>query len=406
MTRVRKSLLITLALVLVSQIPFAYRRYRLRKLQTAIAQLNSSRSVQTDPKFIEYKGVVHVHSFLGGHSAGSFQEIISAARDNNLQFVVMTEHVESEIDTAKMTLAGLHGGVLFINGNEVATSSGDRLLSVPGDGSLSSSPGLSTAQVSSNAHGRGALTFVAYPGEFKSWTEEFDGIEVYNVFTNSKRINLALAFFDSLWSHRAYPDLLFANYLERPNEELKKFDDLTKSGRNLVAIAGNDSHANIGFHIQDSSGKSLIGIQLDPYITSFRLVRVHVLVPADSHSSSNPLTADALIGALRNGHCFIGFDFLGDSSGFRFEAVNSTDRKTQGDEIQFKEGTRLNISLPAPARILLFRNGQVTLDESDVKSKEVTLPDRGVYRVEVYLPQLGRPAGEQPWIISNPIYVR
>ena len=33
------------------------------------------------------------------------------------------------------------------------------------------------------------------------------------------------------------------------------------------------------------------------------------------------------------------------------------------------------------------------------------LTERGVYRVEVYLPQLGA-AGQQPWIISNPIYVR
>ena len=406
MTRVRTFLLVAVALILVSQIPFAYRRYRLRSLQAAIAELNSTRSVQADSKFIEYKGVVHVHSFLGGHSDGSFQEIISAAQDNNLQFVVMTEHVESEIDTAKMTLTGLHGGVLFINGNEVATSSGDRLLAIPGDGSLSSSPGPSTAQVTSNAHDRGALTFVAYPGEFKSWTEGFDGMEVYNVFTNSKRINLALAFFDSLWSHRAYPDLIFANYLERPNEELRKFDELTSAGRKLVAIAGNDSHANIGFQIKDSSGKLLAGIQLDPYVTSFRLVRLHLLVPADSDSGSKPLAADELIAALKNGHCFIGFDLLGDPSGFRFEVVNSSEQKIQGDEIQFKEGTRLNITLPVPARILLFRNGQVILDEGDVKSKEVTLIDGGVYRVEVYLPRLGRPAGERPWIISNPIFVR
>jgi hypothetical protein len=32
--------------------------------------------------------------------------------------------------------------------------------------------------------------------------------------------------------------------------------------------------------------------------------------------------------------------------------------------------------------------------------------ERGVYRVEVYLPQLGKPVGDKPWIISNPIYVK
>jgi hypothetical protein len=32
--------------------------------------------------------------------------------------------------------------------------------------------------------------------------------------------------------------------------------------------------------------------------------------------------------------------------------------------------------------------------------------ERGVYRVELYLPEVERIIGEKPWIISNPIYVR
>jgi hypothetical protein len=46
------------------------------------------------------------------------------------------------------------------------------------------------------------------------------------------------------------------------------------------------------------------------------------------------------------------------------------------------------------------------LDESGVKSKEVTVTEKGVYRIEVNLPQLGKLAGNAPWILSNPIYVR
>jgi hypothetical protein len=405
MTGVRKILLISLALILLSQIPFVYRRYRLRSLQAVIATLNSSRSIESSAEFVEYKGVIHVHSFLGGHSDGTFQEIISAAQANNLHFVVMTEHAENEIDTAKMTLSGTHGGVLFINGNEINTSNGERFLSIPGDGSLSKPTALSSAEVNANAHARGALSFVAYPAEFKSWNEGFDGIEVYNVFTNSKRINFPLAFFDALWSQRVYPALLFANYLERPTQSLNKWDELT-ARRRVVAIAGNDSHANVGFQLQDSSGKVLIGVQLDPYETSFRLVRVHVFVPSRGLADANAISSDALIGALRQGHCFIGFDLLGDTSGFRFEAVNSSGRKIQGDEIPFEPGTRLKVVLPVAGRIQLFRNGEILLDESAVKSKEVNLTEKGVYRVEVNLPQLGKLAGDAPWILSNPIYVR
>ena len=405
MTRARKILLISLALVLLSQVPFAYRRYRLRQLSAAIESVNSSRSVENSADFVEYKGVLHVHSFLGGHSSGTFQEIISAAQANNLNFVVMTEHLESEIDTARMTLTGIHGGVLFINGNEVKTSNDDRLLAIPGDGALSTSPAPSTSAVLTNAHSRAALSFVAYPTEFKSWGEDFDGIEVYNVFTNSKRINLALAFFDALWSQRAYPDLLFANYFERPSENLKKWDQLTTT-RKVVAIAGNDSHSNIGLQVRDGSGRVLVGVQLDPYVTSFRLVRVHVLIPARNVSGANTLTPEALISSLREGHCFIGFDHLGDASGFRFEVVSSRGRKIQGDEIPFEPGTQLKVFVPVASRIQIFRNGEVFLDENGVKSKEIKVTERGVYRVEVSLPQLGKLAGNATWIISNPIYVR
>ncbi len=75
----RKILLITLGLVVASQLPFAYRRYRLSRLHNSIEQLASQRSVQpTDSEYIDYKGVIHVHSSLGGHSTGNFADEINA----------------------------------------------------------------------------------------------------------------------------------------------------------------------------------------------------------------------------------------------------------------------------------------------------------------------------------------
>src|SRR5688500_1937884 len=134
MKRAKKLLLVLVVLVLISQIPFAYRRYKLGRLNAEIHIVNSSRKpLRSSPTFTEYKGVAHVHSFLGGHSTGTFNEIISAATANQLQFVIMTEHLEQEIDTAEMTLKGEHGGVLFVNGNEIQTASGERLLAVPSD---------------------------------------------------------------------------------------------------------------------------------------------------------------------------------------------------------------------------------------------------------------------------------
>jgi hypothetical protein len=365
-------LVIVVLVLLLSQIPFAYRRFKLRRLSATINQLQSQRPQPQTNGFTEYKGVVHVHSFLGGHSTGTFADIISAAQANQLDFVIMTEHTEKDFDTAAMTLQGVHGGVLFINGNEVSAENGDRLLVLPGD-----------------------VSIAAYPEESKSWdAARINGVEVYNVFTNARRINPVVAFFDVLWSQRSYPDLIFALYLQRPDENLRKWDQALARTR-LTATSGNDAHANIGVSLRDSSGKTVVGIQLDPYATSFRLVRLHTLI-----ESGKALDVASLMEAVRAGHCFIAFDFLGDASGFVFETENG---RIQGDEVSLGAGTRLRVRSPVPGRIVIFKDGAVLFDESGIATKEIAVTERGVYRAEVYLPQLGLTS---PWIISNPIYVR
>ena len=389
-------------MLLLSQLPFACRRYKLSRLNAAIQRVNAERPPpQPDNPFTEYKGVMHVHSFLGGHSSGTFSEIIDAAKANELQFVIMTEHKEKDLDTAAMTLRGIHAGVLFVNGNELSAENGDRTLEVPGQDWLSEEEIKQGITWSANLQFV-ALRIVAYPEEFKNWNGPFDGIEVFNVYTNARRINPIVAFFDVVWSKRRYPDQIFALYLERPDANLKLWDQALTRSRS-TATAGNDAHANIGLSLRDGSGKTIAGIQLDPYEVSFRLVRMHVLI-----DRNKPLNQENLRDALRAGHCFIGFDFLGDTGGFSFtaESGGSGNQKIQGDEITLVPDTRLKIRTPVSSRVLLFKDGNVISEESGLTSKEFPVTERGVYRVEVYLPQLGNLVADKPWIISNPIYVR
>ncbi len=409
MKRWKKLLLFLLALLAISQIPFIYRRYKLGRLQAAIQQLNAQ-SVRSekigDPA--EFKGVIHVHSFLGGHSTGNFADIISAAQANQLNFVVITEHPSPNFNTAEMTLKGNHGGVLFVNGNEVSTALGDRLLLIPGDAQAADDGKWSTQEVLSR-HSSG-LNVVAYPQEFKSWgASGYKGIEVYNVYTNARRMNPVVMFFDALWSYRSYPDLLFATFYERPTESLKLWDDQIKQrGQRIVATAGNDAHANIGMSLNDSSGKTLLGFKLDPYERSFRLVRMHVLVnlPSSGLVDFSSLQQGHLLAAISEGHCFIGFDLFGDTTGFRYSAHSGDEERVMGDEIKLENEVRLSVSVPVAARIVLLKDGEVVDDKSALSKLEFVAREKGSYRVEVYLPQLPKPAGEQPWIISNPIYVR
>jgi hypothetical protein len=404
MKRWKKAALIFLAVFLLFQIPFIYRRIRLGNLYSAIRQVNAERVVdQTASAYTDYKGVIHVHSSLGGHSNGNFTDIISAANQNGLNFVVMTEHTSPLMDTSAMTLNGVHAGVLFINGNEINTASHDRMLLVPGSAEAATANTVGTQEVLMRQKSHGNLSFIAYPQEFQSWDiNGYDGMEVYNLYTNTKKINYFVTFFDGLWSYWSYPDLMFARFYERPSDDLKRWDELiAKKNQRVVAIAGNDAHSNVGFLLGDLTGKELIGLHLDPYERTFHIVRNHVLIEKEK-----PLTSETLLGALASGHSYIAFDLFGDSSGFTFTGENSQGGKIMGDEIELLDGVRLTATTPVKARVLLIKDGQVIRDEDGTSRKEFSIVERGVYRVEVYLTQLGSLVKNKPWIISNPIYIK
>jgi len=399
----RKILIALLGLIIVTQIPFAYRRYRLRRLRNTIQQLDAQRvGPPAESEFVDYQGVIHVHSSLGGHSTGNFAELIAAAKANQLDFVIMTEHPQQNFDTAAMTLNGAHAGVLFINGNEVATSNGDRLLLIPGSSEAASAGTKTTQEIIDKQRSSGGLSLAAYPAESQSWqTTSVDGVEVYNLFTNTRGINPAVMFFDGLWSYGRYPELMFANFFARPTENLKRWDDaMTRSNRKLVATSGNDAHSNVGLSLNDASGKQWLGVKLDPYERSFRTVRTHVLIKKDK-----ALSRESLLEAIALGHCYVSFDIFGNAKGFSFTLNGAGPQKILGDEIELTQGLSLKAAAPLNARFILLKDGRV-LDQRAGITAEFPVSDAGTYRVEAYLDSLPAPVKGQPWIISNPIYVR
>ena len=399
----RKILLAILLLIIISQIPFAYRRYRLGKLQGAIQQLATQRTpASSDNQYNDYKGVIHVHSFLGGHSTGTFAELIAAAKANQLDFVIMTEHPQASFDTSAMTLNGVHDGVLFVNGNEVVTANSDRLLLIPGTANAAAYRSRSTQEIIDEQRNNGGLSFVAYPSESQNWqSTRPTGIEIYNLFSNARQIRTPVMFFDGLWSYRSYADLMFANFFSRPDQNLQRWDAAMRDiSRDPVAIAGNDAHANVGLSLNDASGNQLIGLKLDPYERSFRVVRTHVLI-----KKGESLTRESLLAALARGHCYVSFDIFADPTGFSFTAddmFGNFDTAVMGESLLTRDQKRLTVRAPLPCRFVLYRNGEHA-DEKVGLSAEFIADPGGSYRVEAFLVGLPAPAGSQPWIISNPI---
>jgi len=394
---VKRILLILLAVLIAVQAPFIYRRYKIGQLAAKIEELNRvsrENPPADDAKFKEYKGIIHAHTSLGGHSTGSFEELIAAANANDLDFVIMTEHWSDTIDTAALTLNGIYGKTLFIGGNEIDTADSDRFLMIPGSGDAAGLRRIPTAAVIDKLHAENRLALVTYPEKFKSWDANFDGIEVFSLHTNAKKMNPFTALFDGIWSFPAYPELMLASYFKRPDENLRRFDEVA-SRRNVSLLAGTDAHSNIGFHLfGDNAGNTVLNFKIDDYATIFRLARQHVLVEMDK-----PLTRETLIAALKEGQSFIGFDVLADSTGFRFGPVNKLPNGVSPNHGGFR------VLSPLPARIVVYLDGRVFREEQDSTVLYLDTFEHGSFRVEVYLDQLGPPFDKMPWIVSNPIYV-
>ena len=394
----KKIVLILIAAIVLLQLPFVYRRYRIGQLAERIDQLNAQRSAIEDRSFKEYKGIIHAHTSLGGHSTGSFDELISAANTGDLDFVIMTEHYTDLYDTSALTLNGLYGKTLFIGGNEIDTADSDRFLMIPGSAEAAGMRKLPTKAVLERLHAENRLAFITYPEKFRSWDSDFDGDEVLSLHTQMKEANPFMLFFDLIWSYGAYPELTLATHFHRPDANLKKFDE-TAAKRPISLTVGTDAHSNIGFHIfGDDAGNKLLSIKLDPYQTIFRIARVHVLLPIN-----HTLTREGIVDALRSRHSYIGLDSLADPSGFSFSVEGGS--AIMGDEVPLAGSGRLIATSPLDARIVLIKNGEKVAETTGKQmAAEITGP--GSYRVELYLDQLGSPVDKIPWIISNPIYVR
>jgi hypothetical protein len=406
MKRWKKIVLIVFAVILILQIPFIFRRFQFSDRAAFIESQNAQRTARHDPEFAEYKGIIHTHTSLGGHSTGSFDELIEAASLNKLDFVVMTEHTSADYDTSALTLNGVYKNTLFIGGNEADTISGDRFLMLDGGPEMFADARLETPQFLEKYHAQGKAALITYPEKFKSWDSNFDGIEVFSLHTNAKQNTRIVTILDMLWSFPSYPGLTLAENFRRPDANLQRFDEIAAK-RRISLFAGTDAHSNIGFHLLgDDAGNRLVNLKLDRYQSVFGIVRAHILVERGVE-----LTKETVIDAFRNGRMFVGFDVAGDTSGFSFTAESGAKRVQIGGEVALAADLQFVIELPLPTRFVIFRNGEKWIesgegDRSEARRAFGKIMEPGAYRVEVYRDDVGSAFETMPWIMSNPIYVR
>ena len=348
-------------------------------------------------------GVVHVHSSYSDGS-GSVTDILRAANQAGLDFVVLTDHR----DPYALRNEGqeYREGVLLLAGSEVATEGGHILaLDIP-DPVLRF--GTDPAETLRDVDEMGGFAIAAHPYAQRAnfaWADwdvaGLTGIELFNFFSGWRR--------QSGWSvavaavvYPFSPRRALATGLDWEPRLFEKWDRMLAE-RDVVAWIGLDAHGRVTL-LRDFE------LPWPSYRAVFEMARNHLVL-------DEPLVGDAakdrasIYRALKNGKGFMSFDGLADGSRFRFYAEDGSREWPIGSQVPVEMAAtgslRLVASVEAPpgTRLRLLKNGASVVESTD-RALSLPVDGPGVYRVEAILDSRFVPGRrEQPWIVSNPIFV-
>ncbi len=351
-------------------------------------------------KLYDYTGAIHFHSSYSFDGRASIEEIIKAAGENGIDFLMLTDH--STLGARKGGLEGWNGGILLVVGQEISPRFNHYLAFGIDEEFIvdENDKGYRPQDCIDRVNALGGIGFIAHPDHegaqkfhvkhfpWQDWSVSgYTGMGVWDFMTDWQSALKSLP--DALVAY------LFPAYvLKGPREiTLKRWDHLNKEGK-VVGIGELDNH--------DTPRKILgMTVGIFPFKRAFRFIRTHLLL-------DNPLKGEAeedmnvLLGALKNGRAYVAMEYFRDAKGFSFSLSDLNREVTMGDEFSLKGEALLCVKIPEKGKICIIQDGGVCAEAID---KDITckISQKGVYRVEAYLRVRGK---YRPWIFSNPVYVR
>lgn len=409
---------------------------KLAALHQEVAQFRQTLSPVDMPcGYRDFRAVIHSHSYLSHDSRNTLEQMVAAAHTTGTDVIMLSDHPSKQHDVLVEGFTGVHDGVLFFPGAE------DRNLLIYSPTTLDIGSPPTLQDLINLVNQKGGTTFLSHVEGVRDFNlTGLTGMELYNTHAQAMEASGLFKVFSPsnaeeqarlmtvVQAAQRYPNEMLAALSYRPDIYLRPFDELSQRYR-LTGVAANDSHSNTGIVIKAAPegkvviedilgeemaameasklpfpglvkpdtkpGDVLFKLQLDPNDVSFGHVGTFVL--------AEQLTPETFLGALRAGHCYVGFEWIASPKGFRFVAMRDDKPVAiMGDELKLAPGLKLVAALPGEAVMRLYRNGELK-EEASGRKVEWGVSQAGVYRVEAYV-KLG---GElRPWIFSNPIYVR
>lgn len=343
------------------------------------------------------KGVFHVHSdFSDGK--GDIEEITGAAEDNKLDFVILTDHGEPNLQCAGST--SFYNNVLLIGGSEFSLDCG-HLASAGFKIEKYRFP--KEPQESINDMNRyNGFSFISHPFDNKiPWADwdvkNFTGIEVLSSYSSARRIGVLklLAFpFRYILNHK----YSLLSSLDYPEKNMTVWDSFNKKGK-YMGIYALDAHAKIPL-------TKKISLNFPSYRSMFSILKIYV--KTDKSFSTDPLSsANIIINNIKKGRYYNVIEGISPANGFDivYRSSDGEDHET-GEAISDLNGT-IHIDLPFnfPVRVRIIKNGeQFLIKRFDPSSKaEIGINGPGFYRCEIFADK-GK-FRKLPWIATNPFFI-
>ena len=348
------------------------------------------------------RGAIHVHSRRSDGTADA-EEIAASAARVGLDFVILTDHGDA---TRGPDPPQYREGVLCIDAVEISTENGHVVaLDLP------PAPyplGGEARDVIEDIARLGGFAIAAHPGSKKSelqwrdWSAPLGGLEWLNA-DSEWRDESGWSLARALLTYPIRGTETLVSLLDRSDAIMRQWDELTKR-RRVVAVAGADAHARIGFRSIGEPYDNGSSLHVPSYERLFRVFSN--ALPHTTFSGDAAADARAVLAAIRGGHVYSTIDGLGGPAAMSFTATSGTATAVAGDVLPLGGPVVLRVDVQAPetARIELVKDGGLLQTATGAVLEQVVDPAAAVYRVEIVLPE-GPGEPPVPWIVSNPIYV-
>ncbi len=427
-----KTILLLLALLVIFAViyssPMLWKRVTVYpKLEKERQQLFAKYKKPSDHiKQTDYKGVLHVHSYWSWDSRGVIEEILPAAKKAKLDFLFLSDHARSKLDTFPRGYKGLYDGLIIEPGTESSTG----LMVSPMD-TVVLDWNQPEDQLIKNVVDSGGLVLYVHTEKPHRWANRnYQAMEIYNIHTDLLDNNdgIESLVLNAVINGKKYGHWAMREIYDKQTIIMARWDSINQFKR-VVGMAASDAHNNQGIRARytkdgmvewvganaetisivepgwkeklllskpDKAGWAF-KFEVDSYFLLFNYVNTHVF--CDNFSNVN------IKKNLVAGHVFIAFENLANAKGFQYfsEDEQKEVNAIMGDSISIDSVHKLKAVSPFPVHYKLIRNGEVIDLIDDVYFYEYDPKNQtGNYRIEAHLEFNGE---KVVWVISNPIYV-